>query len=56
MARALVNNPTVLLMDEPFAALDAQTRTLMQELVMKAWLNLKQLFFSLHKILIKLFF
>lgn len=37
IARALANDPELLLMDEPFAALDAQTRELLQEEIRRIW-------------------
>ncbi|HYP78514.1 MAG TPA: ABC transporter ATP-binding protein [Polyangiaceae bacterium] len=37
LARVLVNRPRVILMDEPFCSLDAQTRLQMQELLLSLW-------------------
>jgi NitT/TauT family transport system ATP-binding protein len=37
IARLLVNDPDIMLMDEPFAALDAQTRTVLGEELVRVW-------------------
>jgi NitT/TauT family transport system ATP-binding protein len=37
LARVLINQPRVMLMDEPFGALDAQSRVMMQELLLHLW-------------------
>jgi len=51
LARAFLTNPDVLLMDEPFGALDAQTRTILQEELLDLWLReRKTVLFVTHDI------
>ena len=41
LAQTFINEPQILLMDEPFSALDVQTRTLMEDELLQMWSSLK---------------
>ena len=41
LAQTFINEPQILLMDEPFSALDVQTRTLMEDELLQMWASLK---------------
>ena len=49
IARSLANRPEILFLDEPFGALDAQTRASMQDYLLKIWRNVDvTIFFVTH--------
>jgi len=51
LARALAVDPEIILMDEPFAALDAQTREVMQQELLRIWSSSKKtVIFITHQI------
>ena len=51
IARTLANDPKILLMDEPFGSLDSQTRSQMQEFLIKIWeIEQKTILFVTHNI------
>jgi NitT/TauT family transport system ATP-binding protein len=51
IARALATNPSILLMDEPFGSVDAQTRNILQEELLEIWARTKKtILFVTHSV------
>ncbi len=51
IARTLINDPSIILMDEPFGALDSQTRSMMQKFLHEIWSESKKtILFVTHNI------
>jgi NitT/TauT family transport system ATP-binding protein len=51
IARTLINDPSIILMDEPFGALDSQTRSMMQKFLYEIWSESKKsILFVTHNI------
>ena len=48
LAQTFINKPEILLMDEPFSALDMQTRTLMQDELLQLWAGVGSVVFVTH--------
>ncbi|WP_345129057.1 ABC transporter ATP-binding protein [Dactylosporangium darangshiense] len=48
LAQTLVNEPKIILMDEPFSALDVQTRALMQDELLRLWAGTAAVIFVTH--------
>lgn len=48
LAQTFINRPEILLMDEPFSALDMQTRTLMQDELLQLWAGAGSVVFVTH--------